>query len=83
MRRVACALLLFCGTRALAAGLKPPSSAEMCGDCHRAIHDGWKKSAHATAMESRLFQDALKLVEADFGVQARRNSLPVMPRWRF
>jgi hypothetical protein len=41
--------------------LKPPSSAELCGDCHRAIFDGWKKSAHATAMESRLFQDALKL----------------------
>ena len=75
MRRVMCAMLLFYGTTALAIDLKPPSSAELCGDCHRAIYDGWKRSAHATAMESRLFQDALKLAEADFGVQARRNCL--------
>jgi len=27
---------------ASAADLKPPSSAELCGDCHRAIHAGWK-----------------------------------------
>jgi len=75
MRRVMCALLLFYGTTALAVDLKPPSSAELCGDCHRAIFDGWKRSAHATAMESRLFQDALKLAEAGFGVQARKNCL--------
>jgi hypothetical protein len=75
MRRVTCALLLFYATTALAVDLKPPSSAELCGDCHRAIYDGWKRSAHATAMESRLFQDALKIAEADFGVQARKNCL--------
>lgn len=75
MRRETCALLVFFCTTAMAADLKPPSSAELCGDCHRAIYDGWKRSAHATAMESRLFQDALKLAEADFGVQARKNCL--------
>jgi len=75
MRIVTCALLVFYGTTALALDLKPPSSAELCGDCHRAIFDGWKRSAHATAMESRLFQDALKGAETDFGVQARKNCL--------
>ncbi len=60
---------------ALAGDLQPPSSAELCGDCHREIHDGWKKSAHAEAMESRLFQDALKRAEADFGASARRTCL--------
>jgi len=75
MRSVTCALLLFYSTTALAIDLKPPSSAELCGDCHRAIYDGWKRSAHATAMESRLFQDALKRAEEDFGVQARKNCL--------
>jgi len=75
MRRGTCALLVFFCTTAMAADLKPPSSAELCGDCHRAIFDGWKRSAHATAMESRLFQDALKGAEADFGVQARKNCL--------
>jgi hypothetical protein len=68
-------LLVFYGTTALAVELTPPSSAELCGDCHRAIQEGWKRSAHASAMESRLFQDALKLAEADFGVQARKNCL--------
>jgi hypothetical protein len=66
---------VFYGTTALAVDLKPPSSAELCGDCHRAIYEGWKRSAHATAMESRLFQDALEGAEADFGVQARKNCL--------
>lgn len=55
--------------------LQVPASAETCGDCHRAIHEGWKKSAHATAMESRLFQDALKLADADLGGSARRACL--------
>src|SRR5690242_3199875 len=48
-----------------------PQSAEYCGDCHRAIYEGWKQSAHATAMESRLFQDALKMAELDFKGDAR------------
>lgn len=61
---------------ALAAQELPvPASAEICGDCHRAIHEGWKKSAHATAMENRLFQDALKLADADLGPAARRTCL--------
>lgn len=72
---VSAVILLLSGATALAADLKPPSSAELCGDCHRAIHAGWKKSAHATAMESRLFQDALKLAESDFGAQSRKVCL--------
>jgi hypothetical protein len=60
---------------AQAIDLQPPSSAELCGDCHREIHAGWKRSAHATAMESRLFQDALKMAEADFGPSARKTCL--------
>jgi len=76
VRPVVCALFLFfIGVTASASDLKPPSSAELCGDCHRAIHAGWKKSAHATAMESRLFQDALKLAESDFGAQSRKVCL--------
>lgn len=71
--------LAFCtlvmAASASATDLEPPSSAEVCGDCHRAIHLGWKRSTHATAMESRLFQDALKMAEADFGLQARRTCL--------
>lgn len=52
------------------------SSAELCGGCHRAIHEAWKRSAHAAAMESRLFQDALALAERDFGGRARPLCLP-------
>jgi len=75
VRGVICALLMLCGATAWAVDLKPPSSAELCGDCHRAIYEGWKRSAHASAMESRLFQDALKIAESDFGAQARKNCL--------
>ncbi len=65
----------LCTAAASAQELQVPASAETCGDCHRAIHEGWKKSAHATAMESRLFQDALKLADADLGPSARRACL--------
>lgn len=54
---------------------EPPSTAEYCGRCHRAIHEAWKQSAHARAMESRLFQDALELAEQDFGPQSRKLCL--------
>jgi hypothetical protein len=66
---------MFVSATAMAVDLKPPSSAEVCGDCHRAIYEGWKKSAHANAMESRLFQDALKLAEQDLGAPARKVCL--------
>jgi len=56
--------------------LEPMTSAERCGACHRAIYDAWKQSAHANAMESRLYQDALELVESDFGEAAVRRCLP-------
>lgn len=52
-----------------------PRTAEYCGDCHRNIYEGWKKSAHAAAMESRVFQDAEKLAETDYGSGARRVCL--------
>lgn len=55
--------------------LQPPTSAEICGACHRDIEAGWKQSAHSQAMESRLFQDALQLAETDFGGQIRRTCL--------
>jgi hypothetical protein len=58
----------------LGVDLEPPSSAKLCGDCHRTIHEGWERSAHAAAMESRLFQDALKLAESDFGLQSPKVS---------
>src|SRR5512146_1810687 len=48
-----------------------PRSAEYCGDCHRAIQEGWKQSVHSQAVESRLFQDALKMAQSDFGAPAR------------
>jgi len=51
------------------------NSAEVCGSCHRAIHEAWKQSAHARAMENRLFQDALQLAQEDFGVGSRKLCL--------
>lgn len=56
-------------------GLQPFSNAEVCGNCHRAIHDAWKTSSHAHAMDSRLFQDVLELAEADLGHSARKVCL--------
>ena len=59
--------LLVAASGAWTAKLEPPSSAEVCGRCHRAILAAWKSSAHARAMESPLFQDALEMTEAEFG----------------
>ncbi|MFB3826048.1 MAG: multiheme c-type cytochrome [Bryobacteraceae bacterium] len=59
----------------LLAGLEPASSAEVCGDCHRAIHEAWKSSAHARAMESRLFQDVLAIAAGEFGAGSRKVCL--------
>ena len=55
--------------------LDTPASAEACGRCHRAIHEAWKLSAHAGAMESRLFQDALELTETEYGADSRKVCL--------
>jgi len=55
--------------------LEPVSSAELCGSCHRAIHEAWKESSHADAMESRLFQDALEQAELEFGASGRQVCL--------
>jgi len=55
--------------------LKPISSAEMCGRCHRAIVEAWKGSAHSRSMESRLFQDALEAAENDYGAGIRATCL--------
>jgi hypothetical protein len=70
-----CAAWLILGGPVWATGLEPMSSAEFCGRCHRAIYEAWKGSAHARAMESRLFQDALELSEKDFGAAARKTCL--------
>lgn len=69
-------LLLLClMLGAWTPALKTPDTAEMCGRCHRAIHEAWKSSVHARAMESRLFQDSLELAEDDFGAEGRRTCL--------
>jgi predicted CXXCH cytochrome family protein len=67
-------VLLLTGA-ASSAPFEPLNSAEVCGKCHRAIHDAWKDSSHAQAMESRLFQDALEMAESDFGNPARKVCL--------
>jgi Cytochrome c554 and c-prime len=68
-------LLLLLTGAARAATIEPLSSAEVCGRCHRAIHEAWKSSSHAQAMESPLFQDALEMATADFGVSGRKVCL--------
>jgi hypothetical protein len=68
-------MLLALNAGRATAGLEPASSAEVCGGCHRSIHEAWKTSAHSQAMESRLFQDVLELAEADFGGAARKVCL--------
>src|SRR5215467_6843990 len=67
--------LLMAAAAGWAADMTPPASAERCGRCHQAILASWKSSSHAQAMESRLFQDALELAEADSGPEARRTCL--------
>jgi hypothetical protein len=69
-------LLLFAAAISTGtADMTPPASAELCGRCHRSIQEAWKTSSHAQAMESRLFQDALALAEADFGLDGRKTCL--------
>lgn len=58
-----------------AGGWEEPASAEVCGRCHRAIHESWKTSTHSQAMESRLFQDVVAMAEADFGPAGRKVCL--------
>jgi len=75
-RRLYLVSFLFIATSlGWSADLPVPSSAEFCGDCHRAIEEGWKQSAHSQAVESRLFQDAMKLAESDYGASARKTCL--------
>ena len=86
MRTLLAGMFLLLSTSLIADG---PQSAEYCGDCQRAIYDGWKQSVHATAMESWLFQDALKMAESDFhgiaravlGPGSKRISTITIPRW--
>jgi predicted CXXCH cytochrome family protein len=68
-------LMLLPAGAAWSAPFEPLNSAEVCGKCHRAIHEAWKSSSHAQAMESRLFQDALEMAEADFGATGRKTCL--------
>jgi hypothetical protein len=51
--------------------LPAPASAELCGQCHRAIYEAWSTSAHATAMTSPVFLDAKDSAEQESGVAAR------------
>jgi hypothetical protein len=67
--------LFFVTSPAWPTELSVPSSAEFCGDCHRAIEEGWKQSAHSQAVESRLFLDAMNLAATDYGASARKTCL--------
>ncbi|MBI2680860.1 MAG: hypothetical protein HYX25_07625 [Candidatus Solibacter usitatus] len=69
------AWILLAACTAWSSPLKPVSSAEACGRCHRAILQSWKLSAHADAMESSVFQDSLDLAEADFGAASQKICL--------
>jgi nitrate/TMAO reductase-like tetraheme cytochrome c subunit len=73
--RILASLILLIPAGLFAEETHAPQTAEYCGDCHRAIYDGWKRSVHATAMESRLFQDAMKMAESDFSGDARKVCL--------
>ena len=64
-------LWLAAAAGSAATELEVISSAEICGTCHRAIYEGWNRSAHAAATESRLFEGALAAAERDFGEPAR------------
>jgi hypothetical protein len=55
--------------------LKPISSAEVCGRCHRSIVEAWKESSHARAADGRLFQDALATAEEKMGTNVRQTCL--------
>lgn len=37
-----------------------PAKAAACADCHRAVHDEWRDSAHARAFSDPIFQGALQ-----------------------
>lgn len=62
MRHPACVLLLMVCSPAFAA-LEGVNHAETCGRCHRDILSAWKGSAHASAMENPVFQDAMERAE--------------------
>jgi len=45
------------------------TTSDTCGSCHRDIYRMWRKSAHARSMESPVFLESLRLVEAkDSGI---------------
>ena len=69
------ALVLMLPPVAAADKLPSPASAELCGRCHRAIHEAWKTSAHAIAMTSPVFLDAQQAAYEEFGAEARRICL--------
>ncbi len=73
--RLSLAFVMLCAAGQAAQPLETPASAEACGRCHRTIHEMWKSSAHAGAVESRLFQDALELTENDYGADSRKVCL--------
>jgi hypothetical protein len=69
------AIILALPIAAAADKLPAHASAELCGRCHRAIHESWRTSAHATAMTSPVFLDAEDAAEREFGVDARKVCL--------
>ena len=76
MRHAVIAIVVLALAPAVVAGKLPaPASAEQCGRCHRAIHDSWVTSAHASAMTSPVFLDAFEAAESEFGAGARKICL--------
>src|ERR1039458_3507520 len=75
-------LAMSLALRLTAGGLESPASAEVCGRCHRAIHESWKASTHSQAMESRLFQDVLAMAVPEGEIDGCRRALPHPPRDR-
>lgn len=75
MRNPVLVTVVLAATGCYGANLEFPASAAICGRCHRAIYEAWKASAHAQAMESSTFQDALALAESELGSGGRRVCL--------
>lgn len=69
---VSIALRLLCGASPASAEL--PTS-DKCGECHKAIYQTWRNSAHSRAMEDPVFLEAYRDAEALEDKQVSRSCL--------
>lgn len=51
------------------------TAAQVCGSCHAAIYDSWKRSLHAFALSDPIFDTAYMLAVKDGGAEAGRLCL--------